>query len=226
MKIKKEDVIIIDDTMHFRSMRAQCWKLARTYGYGYCQIYTACGSDICLERNRDRNEVAKVPDHVLNRMIEIFEPPDRGGGRCPWDGFTVTIDTSLFPENGSKALLEQVLEMWKAPAPCLKDEKQLDPLIRKLTVESFVHQVDLQSRQIIHRALAAIPASSLAEMKSDAARRMNEARKTCLIKARKGETEIEVEEFLAPFDEFCKSVLAEIFSMLGQSFPQKDVSDV
>lgn len=145
-------LLIVDDTMHFRSMRGECWRLARDAHAAYVQMYAVCSLQRAFERNSGRADSARVPDAVLRRTADVFEDPR--DSQMPWDRGTLFIDTDSEPNEDG--LIEQVLNAWGQPPPPVLDEATEAVRVeaaRQATAASLVHQVDIQSRQILSSTL-------------------------------------------------------------------------
>jgi len=175
LALATSDIIIMDDTMHYQSMRLQCWKMARLHRLCYCQVYMDCEYNVCVERNQERAENARVPNTVMERMRDIFEIP---GTQKPWDQLTVRFGSDF---DNVDALWEIVKsQYWSAPAPALESESQLDTMIRQLTAETCSHQVDILTRKVLNEFLSNVPRKNVEKL----ARELNRDRRDILNKYR------------------------------------------
>lgn len=165
LRREKDMVVVLDDTMHYTSMRLQCWKLARTCGSTYCQVFVDCPLERCMERNAARDEATRIPVEVMERMNLMFEAPRE---KHAWDACTVVV-------------VPGVCSVWndisraKCQAPPLISDSELDPTIRRLTTETVTHQVDIRSRRLINQHIAALyggnPDTKTAALELNAKRR-------------------------------------------------------
>eukprot|EP00903_Cladosiphon_okamuranus_P011329 g10680.t1 len=57
-------VVLLDDNMHFRSMRHEVFILARKYGCGYAQVYFPTDVQVAVQRNAARG--TPVPETILS----------------------------------------------------------------------------------------------------------------------------------------------------------------
>ncbi len=170
-KVNQQQLIIVDDTMHYRSMRAECWRIARATGAAYLYSHIKCPIEVALERNSHRPAGQRVPEEVLKRTAAMFEPPEENQS-CLYDSelYQVMLDTEEFQiddgESSSaskkidgKALLCRVEAAWGPPAPAPFDEEAEAERIseaRKTTSESLLHQVDVQTRKYLTELLSSL----------------------------------------------------------------------
>jgi len=163
---RNSDVVILDDTMHYTSMRLRCWKLARERASMYCQVYVDCPLEECLARNAGRSAVCRMPEAVMERMGRIFEAPRESN---VWEAPTVVTSASRD--------LWQDVERCKVFAPPLKSASELDPIIRALTSETVTHQVDVQSRRILGEYMGRLNAHDGRDTRATASTLNEERRK-------------------------------------------------
>ncbi|XP_077502046.1 phosphoseryl tRNA kinase isoform X2 [Amblyomma americanum] len=79
-------VIMVDDNLYYRSMRAAWFKLARNYSLGFCQVFLLCTEEEAVRRNASR--AFSVPESTIRTMAKKFEAPRDE----PWEQLTVTVD--------------------------------------------------------------------------------------------------------------------------------------
>lgn len=175
LALTTSDIVIMDDTMHYQSMRLQCWKMARLHRLCYCQVYMDCEYNACVGRNQERGENARVPDSIMERMRDIFERP---GTQRPWDRLTVRFNIEF---DNVDALWEVIRsKYWSTPAPALEAESQLDTMIRQVTAETCSHQVDILTRKALSESLNNVSRKNIAYL----ARILNRDRRDVLKKYR------------------------------------------
>lgn len=72
-------LIVIDDTFHLKSMRAEVWRCARNAGSCFLIVHVKCTIEVALENNADRKCSGTngdiVPDAILCKTAEQFESP-------------------------------------------------------------------------------------------------------------------------------------------------------
>ncbi|KAL4541081.1 hypothetical protein Ndes2437B_g05471 [Nannochloris sp. 'desiccata'] len=132
----RNHIVIVDDTMHYRSMRAECWRIARAAGAAYIHAHINCPLETALERNELRPPGQRVPEEVLRRTAAIFEPPEENQ-HCPYDSDTYKVlldieesfeiqkkkSSDIRSKINGKALWSRVEDAWGPPAPAPFDEK-------------------------------------------------------------------------------------------------------
>ncbi len=170
-KNKGRNLVIVDDTMHYRSMRAECWRIARSTGAAYLYSHIKCPIERALERNNHRPRGQRVPEEILKRTASIFEPPEENQ-QCAYDTerYRVMLDledgvliegeaNSSSKITSGNALWCRVEAAWGAPAPAPFDEEAEELRIveaRKVTEGSLIHQVDVQTRKYLSEILSSI----------------------------------------------------------------------
>lgn len=178
-------IVIVDDTMHYRSMRAECWKLARLCNAWYAQIYLECPFEICKSRNSARKGIDVVPESSLLRLYDIFEAPDdTKAAKYPFDSFTLrvnTAETALEQNDGIVNAVWKRLELsWKDPLPPMKTETEIDSLILELTTRTVSHQLDIMSRKVVGRCMASLENESSKDLKRSVAEELHMRRRELL----------------------------------------------
>jgi len=204
-------VVILDDTMHYTSMRLQCWKLARACGSTYCQVHVDCPLTLCLERNAMRDDATRIPDEVMERMNSTFEAPT---GKHPWDAHTVVAVSTDRETDDHEDPAVHFRSVWgdiqrvKLLAPPMATESELDPMIRKLTTETVAHQVDIQTRRVMAEHIAGCVARGSTEVGSMALK-LNSVRRDTLNACKKslgdgggdddGDPEVTIDQWVSAF---------------------------
>jgi tRNA uridine 5-carbamoylmethylation protein Kti12 len=109
-------LIVVDDNMYYRSMRQECYRLARQLGTAYVQVHLQVPLELALQRNRDRQPDMQVPESALRRMAASFEEPGAAAGRL-WEKHTLTVGQ----EEGVETLWARIWLEWGAAPPALPD---------------------------------------------------------------------------------------------------------
>lgn len=79
---RRVTVVVLDDTFHYKSMRREARKVARTSNAGLVIVHVDVPLDVCLLRNAHRLPLhRRVPEHSLRRIHATLEPPGTRGGR-------------------------------------------------------------------------------------------------------------------------------------------------
>jgi tRNA uridine 5-carbamoylmethylation protein Kti12 len=122
------NLIIIDDTMHFRSMRQRIRALSRICNCEYFQIFIECQLEVALMRNSQRD--CKVPSSVITKLNEILEKPINPR--------TIKVDLTTTDEE----LLTLLRDRIKSP-------ENLEIFVREKLQQqqSLIHEADLITRK-------------------------------------------------------------------------------
>jgi tRNA uridine 5-carbamoylmethylation protein Kti12 len=72
-----QQVAIVDDIMHLRSMRRAVFKVARKYSVPLLVVWVKTDLTAALERNGRRrlNEGDRIPSEVIQKLFEQFDEP-------------------------------------------------------------------------------------------------------------------------------------------------------
>lgn len=140
----QDTVIIVDDTMYYRSMRKKVVQIGK--GFKACVIGVICKCSIaeCLERNAKREE-AKVSNEVITEMERNFQMP----GNALWERRFFLIETSSVV--GIERSTQQLVELVKFHANEFKS-LQATELKSKRSADNSTkaYQLDTYSRIIMH----------------------------------------------------------------------------
>ena len=71
----KAKVLIVDDNMYYRSMRARIRKIAADLNAGFVQVYLQMTPSEAMEANAKRPTEERVAGEVIQRMFSKLEPP-------------------------------------------------------------------------------------------------------------------------------------------------------
>jgi hypothetical protein len=90
---------VVDDTMHLRSMRLACYRIAAEEGAAFVCVHVAAPSlaDL-LVRNARRVGAQRVPEASLRKVVAELEPPDPG--RVYWERDSLRIVCSAGADGG------------------------------------------------------------------------------------------------------------------------------
>lgn len=211
------DIVIADDTMHYRSMRAECWKLARLCNAWYAQIYLECPFEVCKMRNSARRGINVVPENSLLRLYDIFEAPDdTKAAKYPFDSFTLRVNAAekALEQNGDgiiNGIWKQLELSWKDPLPPMRTETEMDNLILELTTRTFSHQVDIMSRKIVGRCMGSLKNESSKDLKRSVAKELHMRRRELLDRLPELDfTTVRLESIEEEFNSRCEICLKQI----------------
>ena len=76
-------LVILDDTMHYKSMRREAYRYAREFRAAFIVVHVDVSEEECWMRNsrRDDGDVLKVPREAFERLAAAFDRPGKGGVR-------------------------------------------------------------------------------------------------------------------------------------------------
>lgn len=147
--MKNPDVVLflIDDNMYYCSMRYEYYKLAKTCGLSFCQIFFDATKEDALKYNKLRDSECQVPDSVIGKMYEKLEPPDKTNA---WEENLITLTPyKKFEENGD---LDNILAMIKT---AIMSPVQANPTSMcreeslKINNSNSIHQIDIALKQLL-----------------------------------------------------------------------------
>ena len=74
-------LVILDDTMHYKSMRREAYRYAREFRAAFIVVHVDVSEEECWMRNsrRDDGDVLKVPREAFERLAATFDRPGKGG---------------------------------------------------------------------------------------------------------------------------------------------------
>lgn len=131
-------LIMVDDNLYYRSMRAAWFRLARTYSLGFCQVFLLCPTEDAIRRNAGRS--APVPEETITTMAEKFELPRSE----PWEERTVTV-------NGGQGSLEEVMALVEAASKEPWSPVETASIPKEPVPASQLHIWDLELRAIVSK---------------------------------------------------------------------------
>lgn len=133
-------LIMVDDNLYYRSMRAAWFRLARSYSLGFCQVFLLCPTEDAVRRNAAR--CAPVPEQTITTMAEKFELPRSE----PWEERTVTV-------NGRQGSLEEVMALVEAASKEPWSPVETASVPREPVPASQLHIWDLELRAIVAKLI-------------------------------------------------------------------------
>ncbi|CAM9316503.1 unnamed protein product [Discosporangium mesarthrocarpum] len=159
-------MVLVDDNMHFRSMRHEIMVVAREHSCGYAQAYFPVPVETAIKRDSARER--PVTESVIQKMATKLQPPEPD--RFPWERHTLTLGTTVGEQTSSRersgvgqpgtpgagyehqiaALLRLVDTAASSPVPPLAiigttpAKREAD---RETTKHSALHELDLKIRK-------------------------------------------------------------------------------
>ncbi|KAL8570407.1 hypothetical protein ACOMHN_035825 [Nucella lapillus] len=176
-------LVLVDDNMHYSSMRYQYCQLARKYDAGLCILNVSCPLEEALQRNRSRTE-DRVGDNIITLMHQRMETPDPD--KRPWEKYSATVSgTSVFDVQRVVELVQQALR--DPQRPCPEEDTEGKVISRYICSTNAIHQADQILRRCVslHMAEAKGAGLSSEEMKTMSAEMMK-LRTTILSDLRQG----------------------------------------
>ena len=192
---EKNAMVILDDTMHYKSMRREAYRYAREFRAAFIVVHVDVDEKECWLRNsrRDDDDVLKVPRETFERLKTVFDAPGKGTYDADeaFDKNYITVtppsrDVGVSEEEHEKeyaafaeSVLEDVYNRWLTDeTPRRKDELDLLKLKRErsatdrvITAANLVHDVDVQTRKLMNEFMKSSSSKS-----SALAQRVREAR--------------------------------------------------
>lgn len=171
-------LIIVDDNNFYSSMRKEFFQLATRHAAAYLQMHLVCSPSTSASRNVQRPPNERVPCHVLQHMIEQFEPPADG----QWQANTIRFDCEQADVDPGQ--LWGLIEQCWGPAACSSssedDSRQRREEGQASNSTSALHQIDLWSRKLVSESVAKYKVDSASLLKGDFAKMLNKDRKRLL----------------------------------------------
>lgn len=135
--LKSTNLIILDDTMHYRSMRQQTRALCRRVECEHFQVYLDCPLELAMQRNVMRKN--QIPELVIEKLSNIIEKPQNDR-------------TILISETTSDDDLKTQLE------DRLTSPENLQVFVKTPQEQSLIHQVDLTTRKLLNGKIKSLTA--------------------------------------------------------------------
>lgn len=151
--VKRERALVmVDDTMFYRSMRRKYFALAADMDAAFVLVHVTCPVKRCLQRNAKR-EGRRIPDAVIQHAGSQFEPPD--GSKFNWERGSFVFDSEQCDPRLEPACAEIADKMLRSWTAARKEERDtvLEQQQRQLSNLSAMHQLDLQIRGCISQAM-------------------------------------------------------------------------
>ena len=151
-------LIIVDDTMHLRSMRREVYVTAREEGHSIICIHVSINIELALSRNDQRPESTRVDRTTLLRIFQSFQPlrPDLTAEK-----FQVTVDGTLNYEKDASMCESIMMNIMSLISLACNSRNQKvfckEPKAMNITInatsENIVHKLDLKLRKCVSAIL-------------------------------------------------------------------------
>lgn len=172
--LETDGIVIVDDTMFYRSMRRKYFSLAVEYHAAFRIVRVSCSFETCMERNKERS-TGRIPENVIRHVNNVFEEPE---SNLYWESSVFEFDTDrLDPRSQSdcESLAIGLLENWKV---VFKKDSESSSKPHRLDTSSQsngIHLLDLKIRSAISEMVQKTQCE-----RSRCARSLNALRSECL----------------------------------------------
>lgn len=205
-------VFALDDNMPLRSMRFECYKVARKHKMGFAEICVTCSLSTALARNSART--TPIPDSTISAMGRSLEVPDPT--HHPWERTSALLENDGgrqdFVMKGCECALTLTAEALKNPAlPVQQVDTALQESCREANLNSCVHQADMILRKCVSEVLKGPLPGDVS--KSEMASKVNLVRKGILTEVKSGTVicdRIRWEVSMLNYEQF-KDIIVKIF---------------
>ncbi|EGD79067.1 hypothetical protein PTSG_02035 [Salpingoeca rosetta] len=178
---RRDAVVIVDDTLHLRSMRRELFRIARQCGVGFGVIAVQTEVEECCQRDLARPQPvgAAVIHNMASRVelpAEAWEPSItvQNSSRCSKDEELAVQRTDVL-----KHCSEFLARTCSQPLTPYIDNTAAKAAARLATAKSLLHQTDLRLRGCVGNALKTATALS-AEERRDAVSRISALKSSVL----------------------------------------------
>jgi hypothetical protein len=245
-QLEQNQLVVVDDTMHLRSMRREVYALGRARGVPVVVIWLRAPLALALARNSTRVPAHQVEESAIGRIHTALEPPD---GSLVQDRCFLVVDADSGEgedeeeEGRARSLLCEALALAKEERPRLL--QRAAAAAAALSSPSSVtaaeknpsplQALELRLRQLTALLLRALPmvAATALEDRRAAAAALSAAKKLALASARRGQgqgqgaraepeacvqdcAEAFVEAVAAALPGLCPEARAALFCALGE----------
>merc|ERR1739838_170645 len=187
-------VLLIDDNMHYKSMRKCYYQLATSLGIGSLVLYLHCPLVVCQQRIASRGNQLSVTSKTLAKMSQNMEPPN--DSTVPTKAVFLKLDSRYTYQEDSLSKIFKSLEICsKSPLNVSVTSAKVAECVQQklLTLNSISHQADNSLRKIINKSFQnsnELP-KDLAVKIRNSAQQVSEAKKQVLKKVRSGAVNLE-----------------------------------
>lgn len=184
------DVLVLDDNMHYRSMRKAYYRIAREAKLGLCTLCLPIDADAAADRDAARPEAERVGRSTIELMAEALQWPEPE--KHPWECSVLTLDpppavldeTRLWTELG--AAISRPVQATAITGVEAEARAATSAQSTAQNAENATHQLDLRLRRTIGEHLRAGTTRSLpSSQRSALARVLSERKKETLLACRK-----------------------------------------
>lgn len=178
----KPTVVLVDDTMHLRSMRYQCFQLARRKAVGFAVVYVKQDLSCCLTHNTANPNRRRLDDSMIKQVFSRFEPPT---GK--WEANSVEVTPTDW--RNCEAIVQTIGQLVDRtlvigpPAPLIDLSLAADQS-RRICSTNERHQLDCALRRLVREHVGGM---------GDRAKSANQARRNVMMGVVKGSVQIPID---------------------------------
>jgi tRNA uridine 5-carbamoylmethylation protein Kti12 len=215
-------LVIADDNMQYRSMRGECYALARAAGAAIVLLYLQCAETLAQQRNSSRPAGQRVPLDVIRRMAAQLEEPGTGSSDgSQWEQGCLLVlsscEAAAACQHGTAVLWQRIWHLWGPPAPPPYDAHAAAAAraaAQAATAANRLHSVDLATRHLLSQAMQRIQAGP-PQRKAAAAQQLNSMRRSLLQRAQQASASapdelLATDHWVAMFQQQCTAALDQM----------------
>lgn len=139
-------VILVEDNLYYKSMRYEWIKMCRRKRIALGAINCSSSLDQCLLKNSLRSRNNFIPEEIITRMDQLFEPATRD----EFFGHLLQVDNPHDVESSIKLIRSAIGSPFE---PIDDDDEEQREIDRKLTLSNLIHQLDHLLRIVIKEIL-------------------------------------------------------------------------
>jgi tRNA uridine 5-carbamoylmethylation protein Kti12 len=147
-------VVVLDDTMHVKSMRHDVYTLCQHNAWTFVQIHVHASLSTVLERNQLREK--KVPEHIIFSMRESMA---WNTGEY-WQHYGMQWD-STGDDTAQLDRLREVMEHCRTEQEKQRHLSLERSMSKQITADSLAHTLHQQLNQAIHTFVGTLPTTRL-----------------------------------------------------------------
>ena len=132
---ERNHVILVEDNMYYKSMRYEWIKMCRSKHVALGAINCSLSLDECLFQNSLRSSCDCIPEGIIRRMAQLFEPATKD----EFYGNLVEVQNQNEAVLAAIKLIHSAVESPLEPIPDDQDKKEID---RRQTSSNLIHQLD------------------------------------------------------------------------------------
>lgn len=181
------DVVLVDDNMHYRSMRRAYYRVAREARASVCTLCLPIDTASAVARDAERPEPHRVGQSTITMMAETLQWPEPE--KHPWEQGSITLAPPPAPLESDKLwdALAQAATRLVAVEPMTGAEAEARAALLAAaaaqTAESALHQLDLRLRKAITAHMRSGETQALPAAERAALGKLLSERKTAALQA-------------------------------------------